>query len=87
MPIIQVQMLTGRSREQKRTFIEKVAEITIQTLEVPEHAIRIVITEVEPDGRGGLEVKPRWTSSQELRLSPRPIRSDQASVDAARTFV
>ena len=49
MPIINVQMLPGRSPEQKRAFIKGVAEIAVATLAVPEEAVRILISEVGPD--------------------------------------
>lgn len=47
MPVINVQMLAGRSPEQKNTFMKEVAEVTQRTLGVPEHAVTIILTEVE----------------------------------------
>jgi len=49
MPIINVQMLPGRTGEQKKAFIKAVSEIAVSTLAVPEEAIRILITEVDAD--------------------------------------
>lgn len=49
MPIINVQMLTGRTATQKTAFIEQLAQAAIKTLDVPEQAITIVLTEVSPD--------------------------------------
>jgi 4-oxalocrotonate tautomerase len=47
MPIINVQMLSGRTREQKNGFMKEVAAITQKILQVPESAVVILITEVD----------------------------------------
>ena len=52
MPIINVQMLSGRTAEQKQHLIRELAEGTIRALGVPEQAIRILLTEVEPQHWG-----------------------------------
>jgi 4-oxalocrotonate tautomerase len=52
MPIINVQMLSGRTAEQKQQLIREIAEGTIRALGVPEQAIRILLTEVEPQHWG-----------------------------------
>lgn len=52
MPIINVQMLTGRTAVQKRAFIEQLAQAAMKALDVPEQAITIVLTEVSPDDWG-----------------------------------
>lgn len=52
MPIINVQMLSGRTAEQKQQLIRELAEGTIRALDVPEQAIRILLTEVEPQHWG-----------------------------------
>jgi 4-oxalocrotonate tautomerase len=52
MPIIQIHMLSGRSPAQKKAFIEQVAAVAVRTLDVPEHAVTTVITEVAPDSWG-----------------------------------
>jgi 4-oxalocrotonate tautomerase len=56
MPLINVQLLPGRTPAQKRAFIRGVADTAIQTLCVPEEAIRIILAEVPPEhwGVGGL---------------------------------
>ena len=55
MPVISVQMLAGRSAAQKSAFIHEVAEVAMRTLDVPERAITIIMTDVAPDswGSGG----------------------------------
>jgi 4-oxalocrotonate tautomerase len=52
MPVINVQMLKGRSAEQKRQFIHEMSEVAQRTLLVPEQAITIILTEVEDDHWG-----------------------------------
>jgi 4-oxalocrotonate tautomerase len=47
MPIINVQMLSGRTAEQKNAFMKEVAAVAMRTLQAPEHAIVIVIHEME----------------------------------------
>ena len=49
MPFINVQMLAGRTAEQKSAFMKEVATIAQRTLRVPEHAVTIIINEVEFD--------------------------------------
>ena len=55
MPIIHVQLLTGRTPEQKRQLIRELADGAIRALGVPEQSIRVVLTEVAPEhwGIGG----------------------------------
>ena len=47
MPLINVQMLIGRTAAQKADFIREVATIAQRTLQVPEHAVTIIINEVD----------------------------------------
>jgi len=46
MPIISVQMVSGRTAAQKSSFIKLVTDIAVQTLDVPQRAVTIVLTEV-----------------------------------------
>jgi 4-oxalocrotonate tautomerase len=48
MPVLSVQMLSGRPPEKKAEYIKALAETTVRVLGVPEHAITIVVTEVDP---------------------------------------
>lgn len=48
MPVLSVQMLSGRTPEKKTEYIKALAETTVRVLGVPEHAITIVVTEVDP---------------------------------------
>ena len=47
MPILQVEMLKGRTIEQKRNMVKKVTDAVTETLECPKEAVRIIIREME----------------------------------------
>lgn len=47
MPIIQVEMLKGRTLEQKRALAEKVTQAVVETANCPREAVRIIIREME----------------------------------------
>ena len=52
MPIINVQMLSGRSPAQKSALIAELADAPRRSLGVPEEALRIILTEVAPENWG-----------------------------------
>ena len=47
MPIIHVEMLKGRTLEQKRALAEKVTEAVVETANCPKEAVKIIISEME----------------------------------------
>lgn len=47
MPILQVEMLKGRTVEQKREMVRKVTEAITETLNCPQEAVSIIIREME----------------------------------------
>jgi 4-oxalocrotonate tautomerase len=47
MPILQVELLKGRTVEQKRNMVKKVTEAVTETLDCPKEAVRIIIREME----------------------------------------
>jgi 4-oxalocrotonate tautomerase len=47
MPILQVEILKGRTIEQKRNMVRKVTDAVTETLDCPEEAVRIIIREME----------------------------------------
>jgi len=49
MPILQVEILKGRTIEQKRKMVRKVTDAITETLDCPEEAVRIIIREMEFD--------------------------------------
>lgn len=49
MPILQVEMLKGRTTEQKRAMVEKVTDALVETVDCKRDAVRIVIREMEDE--------------------------------------
>ena len=47
MPILQVEILKGRTIEQKRNMVKKVTDAVTETLNCPKEAVRIIIREME----------------------------------------
>ena len=52
MPIISVNLLSGRSSEMKRALVKELAEAAVRTLGVQEQSVRVILTEVDPDHWG-----------------------------------
>ncbi|MEW8978967.1 MAG: 4-oxalocrotonate tautomerase [Symbiobacterium sp.] len=46
MPLIRVEMLEGRTPEQKRALIRELTETTARVLDTPKERIRVVLYEV-----------------------------------------
>lgn len=49
MPIIQVNLLEGRTVQQKRAMIAAVTEAVVDSLDVPRDSVRIMINEMHPE--------------------------------------
>jgi len=47
MPIIQVEMLKGRTVDQKRAMVEKVTQAVSETVNCPTDAVKIIIREMD----------------------------------------
>ena len=47
MPIIQVEMLKGRTLEQKRALVEKLTQAVVETTNCPREVVKIIIREME----------------------------------------
>ncbi|WP_312700396.1 2-hydroxymuconate tautomerase [Sedimentibacter sp.] len=47
MPIVQVEMLKGRTLEQKRDMVKKVTEAISETANCPKDAVKIIIREMD----------------------------------------
>lgn len=47
MPILQVEILKGRTVEQKREMVRKVTAAVTETLNCPKEAVSIIIREME----------------------------------------
>jgi 4-oxalocrotonate tautomerase len=52
MPIIQVDMLKGRTIEQKRQMVKEMTEVVSRTANYPKEAVRIIIREMEFENFG-----------------------------------
>lgn len=46
MPILRLEMHTGRTPEQKREFVREVTRATVDILKCPPESVDVVITEV-----------------------------------------
>lgn len=46
MPVLRLEMLPGRTLEQKRAFVRDVTRVAVETLACPPETLDIVITEV-----------------------------------------
>jgi 4-oxalocrotonate tautomerase len=55
MPTLHLEMLTGRTLDQKRAFVREATRVAVETLACAPEAVNIVITEVPRDAwaRGG----------------------------------
>ena len=58
MPTLHLEMLPGRTVEQKRAFVREVTEVTAQTLACPPESVEILITEIPRDA---------WAKAGKLR--------------------
>ncbi|WP_341322214.1 4-oxalocrotonate tautomerase [Solibacillus sp. FSL H8-0523] len=52
MPIVQIQLLEGRSAEQKRHIIYEMTETLARVADAPKESIRIIIQEIPLDHWG-----------------------------------
>ncbi|MGJ9384002.1 2-hydroxymuconate tautomerase [Salipaludibacillus sp. CF4.18] len=52
MPIVTVQMLEGRTDDQKRDLVEQVTEAVTNTTKAPKEKISVVIEEMSPANYG-----------------------------------
>lgn len=56
MPIVHIELLEGRSHEQKRDMVKKVTDAISETAKCPKEAVKIVIVEMSKAhlGEGGV---------------------------------
>ncbi|MDY0234958.1 MAG: 4-oxalocrotonate tautomerase [Gudongella sp.] len=47
MPILQVELLKGRTTEQKRAMAEKVTQVLVETVNCKQEDVKIIIREME----------------------------------------
>ena len=49
MPIVQVNMLKGRTLDQKRALVKRITEVLGETIDAPAHKVRIILNDMEHD--------------------------------------
>lgn len=56
MPIISVNILSGRTVEQKRALVRELTDAAVRTIDVQPHQVRVIISEIAPEhwGAGGV---------------------------------
>lgn len=72
MPIAQINIIEGRSDEQKEKLIKKVTQAIHEAIDAPEQNVRVIINEMPKQhfGIGGESVKKRWGGDKmSLKLS------------------
>lgn len=52
MPIVQIDMLQGRTVEQKREMVKKLTDVIVETANCPPQAVTIVIREMSEENLG-----------------------------------
>ncbi|BBB28632.1 4-oxalocrotonate tautomerase [Neptunomonas japonica] len=59
MPIVQVNMLEGRTDEQKEALIREITEAMVRSISAPRESVRVMINEMPKQhfGIGGNSVK------------------------------
>ncbi|WCG22021.1 4-oxalocrotonate tautomerase family protein [Vagococcus lutrae] len=59
MPIVTVQMLEGRTIEQKQALIKEVTETVVKTTGAKQEAVTVVIEEMKKENYGVAGVSPK----------------------------
>ena len=52
MPVVQIQMWPGRSKETKKALVEKVSQTVSETIDCPIDAVTVVIEEIPKENWG-----------------------------------
>jgi 4-oxalocrotonate tautomerase len=66
MPFVSVEILEGRTREQRRAFAEAVTEAAVKSLGAQREKVRVRFIELHPDdlARGGVLVSDEKTGQE-----------------------
>jgi 4-oxalocrotonate tautomerase len=68
MPIITINLLTGRDQARKSALIREIADAAVRTLDVPLASVRVILNEVPPEHWGiGNETKADQTARAKER--------------------
>lgn len=67
MPVIQINMVEGRTLEQKEELIRKMTDVVIEVLNSPPASIKIMINELKPEhfGSAGETMRARRIREQQ----------------------
>ncbi len=49
MPIIHVELVAGRTKEQKKALGEAITAATVDIINVPKEAVKVVFVDMDPD--------------------------------------
>lgn len=49
MPIVEVTLIEGRSKEQKRTLVKEVTDAVVSSIGAPIEAVRVIVREIPPE--------------------------------------
>lgn len=49
MPVVQIEMIKGRTLQQKRDMVQKVTDVLVDTIQCKKEAVTIVIREVDKE--------------------------------------
>lgn len=52
MPLVQIDMLEGRTVEQKREMVKKLTDVIVETAKCPPEAVTIILREMPPTHLG-----------------------------------
>lgn len=59
MPLVRIDMIAGRTQEQKEALIKEVAEAVMRAIDAPEESIRVMIQEF-PNTHWGIGREPAY---------------------------
>jgi len=61
MPTVHLEMLPGRTLDQKRDFVREVTRVTVETLNCPPESVDVLITEYAKDAwaKGGVLISDK----------------------------
>ncbi|MGY3724249.1 4-oxalocrotonate tautomerase [Granulicatella balaenopterae] len=52
MPFVHVEMLEGRTREQKENLVKDITEVVAKNTGAPTDAVHVIITDLKPENLG-----------------------------------
>jgi 4-oxalocrotonate tautomerase len=52
MPIVQISLIQGRTKEKKEELIKKVTDAIVDALQIPHDRVRIILNEVPKENLG-----------------------------------